>query len=128
MPTYVYKCQACENKIEIIHSMAECDNPSEELLEQITCPFDRDCQANWQNHLGMEIPRDHELILQRVPHAPQVMGMYCGSSLSGKEKTTTIQKERKIRSHNHFKKEIFPTIPKAEKKFFKEKWKKEGKE
>lgn len=128
MPTYDYKCQACGRIKEVVHSISQCDNPSEQLLEEITCPFNPECQFNWQSHLGMEIPHDHELIFKRTISEPNIQGSYGGSSLSGKEKLATIQKERKERSHNDFKKEIFPTLPKQEKKFFKDKWKKQGRE
>jgi len=128
MPTYDYKCQACGSIKEVVHQMSECDNPSERLLKEITCPFDHECQVNWQNHLGMEIPRDHELVFKRTVNEPNIQGSYGGSSLSGKEKLATIQAERKERSHKHFMKETFPTLPKQEKAHFKKKWKKEGKE
>ena len=126
MPTYDYKCQACGRVIEVVHSISQCENPSEQLLEQITCPFDRDCEVHWRDRLGMEIPRDHELVFKRTVSEPNIMGSYGGSSLSGKEKLNTIQKERKQRSTDHFKKEVFPTLPKSEKKHFEKKWKKNG--
>lgn len=128
MPTYDYKCQACGMIKEVVHSMSECDNPSEQLLEEISCPMDPDCQVNWQNYLGMEIPRDHELIFKRTINEPQIQGSYGGKIPQGSEKRSVIQSERMGRSHKDFKKNIFPTLPKAEKKFFNEKWKKSGRE
>lgn len=121
MPTYDYKCQACGFIKEVVHPMSECDTPSEKLIEEITCPFGAECQVNWQNHLGMEIPRDHELVFKRTINEPTIQGSYGGSSLSGKEKLNKIQGERKERSHKDFKKNVFPTLPKQEQKWFKNK-------
>lgn len=127
MPNYIYKCKACGGEKEVFHSISEIDNPTEETLQETSCPFDRDCEVSWRDKLGIELPDESDLRLRRVPQAPQVMGMYNGSSLSGEEKKAHIQKERKSRSHQDFLKNIYPAIPNAEKRFFKDKWKKSGK-
>jgi putative FmdB family regulatory protein len=127
MPVYDYQCQACGRVIEVVHSISQCDNPSEQLLEEITCPMFQDCQVAWRDKLGMELPTDTDLIFKRKISEPNIQGSYGGSSLSGKEKLATIQKERKERSHQNFKKEVFPTLPKQEKAFFEKKWNKKSK-
>ena len=122
MPNYVYRCQWCKKEIEVFHTMKEVDEPSEELLEKISCPLKEDCVEKNLKHCA----KDEDLVFKRIPQMPQIMGMVNGSSLKGKERAQTIQKERKQRSHEHFKKEIYPTLPKAEKKFFDKKQNKDG--
>lgn len=127
MPIYDYKCSICERFFEVFHSMSECDSPSEKTLSQITCPKDHyECQPTIDEISEHTILSEEDFKFKRVFNVPNIKGSYGGSSLSGKEKLATIQKERKGRSHDHFKKEIFPTLPKQEKKHFERKWKKEG--
>lgn len=118
MPTYVYKCKFCEVVMEINHPVAEVDEPSEKLLEMISCPMDRNCLPHIEFALGVEQPTEKDLIFKRVPQIPQIMGMIGGSSLKGRERAETIQQERKVRASEHFKKEIYPTLPKNEKRHF----------
>jgi hypothetical protein len=122
MPVYIYKCKWCGGTKEVVHSITEIDNPSEETLEETTCPYDRECRTNIEQHLGMETPTASDLKLVRVPQAPQLMGFVNGSSLKGSERNEEIQKERKKRSTEHFKKEIYPTIPRQEQNWFNKKW------
>jgi hypothetical protein len=122
MPTYVYKCQACNKTVEVVHSISECDNMSQSTKEKTMCPYDRDCANKWHEMIG-EMPNHDDLKFERVIFAPQIKGSYGGSSLSGAEKRATIKKERKERSHQDFKQNIFPTIPKPEQRFFEKKWK-----
>lgn len=126
MPTYVYQCGACGLKKEVFHSMAECDNPTDETLKKISCHYDQDCQISWAETKGVETPTGEEYIFKRVPQAVQIKGAYNGSSVSGAEKRATIKSERRQRSHQDFKKKIYPNLPKSEKRHFEQKWKKNG--
>lgn len=128
MPLYTYKCKACNKVKEVFHSISEIDDPSNETLEKISCPYDRDCASDWFKVLGMELPEFQDLKFQRVIHAPHLKGMYNATSLSGKEKREAIKSERSLRGSKHFKKTIYPNIPKSEKKIFDKKWKNEGKD
>ena len=126
MPTYDYKCKACGKVVEVFHNISEIDNPSEATIEKTSCPYDRDCIPNLAEKIGMEIPTENDLRFEHCISSPVIMGTYGGSSLSGAEKRATIHKERKERSRKDFKENIYPTLPKQEKKHFDKKWKKEG--
>jgi len=90
--------------------MNECDFPSEATIEKITCT------------------KNKFLMTRVIISPPDLKGFYGGSSLKGIVKGNTIHKERKERSHEDFKKNIFPTLPKQEKKHFEKKWKKQGRD
>jgi hypothetical protein len=108
--------------------MSECDNPSEETIFNTTCPKDHyECKPIIEEKFEGRNPTDEDLRFEKVIHVTIIQGSYNGSSLSGAEKRATVRKERKNRSHEHFKKEIFPTIPKPEQRFFEKKWKQQGK-
>jgi hypothetical protein len=126
MPTYVYKCSSCGGEKEVQHRMSEIANPPEDLLEKITCPFDSDCRISWAETLGMEEPNEDDLLFRRIPQTTNIMGMVNGSSLSGNEKTAAVREERKGRAQKDFVDNIYPTIPKAEQKFFNKKWETQG--
>jgi hypothetical protein len=92
MPTYDYQCPSCGTiKEDIIHSITEINNPSKETLLQITC----NCEKK-----GVK------------------MNLYFGSAPSIKTPTRNrfLHKDRKKRNHNHFKKEILPTLDNDSKK------------
>jgi hypothetical protein len=128
MPTYEYKCKACGITKEVFHPMSELDKPSEKTIQETSCAYNnRACLGAWKNFLDvLEIPSKEDLKFERVISSPYIMGSYGGTSLSGQEKTKAIQKERKKRSTENFKKEIFPTLGKKDKKHFENKWKKNG--
>jgi tRNA A37 threonylcarbamoyladenosine modification protein TsaB len=37
MPVYVYRCSKCKKEKEVVHSIKEIDEPTEELINGITC-------------------------------------------------------------------------------------------
>lgn len=103
MPTYIYKDEQTGYTKEVKHSISECDNPSDETLEQIT-------------YEGR--------VMQRVPLASQILGVYSGGKIpKGEEKQQLIKSERKQRSYNHFKREVAPTLSNVEKAQFRRKHK-----
>ena len=92
MPNYVYKCLGCGKTVEVFHSISEIDNPTEQTIEETTCPLNRDCLADWRTKIGsMELPSEQELRFDRVPQAPMIQGSYGGSILSGAEKINIIK-------------------------------------
>ena len=121
MPVYLYKCKACGVTKEFAHSMSEVDEPTEETIQETSCHYDRDCRSNWESILGMELPTEQDFRFKRVPQSPVLHGFTNGTSVKGQEKTQAIQAERKKRSVDNFKKEVMPTLPKREKKYFEKK-------
>jgi len=121
MPTYCYFCPQCGIEEEVQHSMdfigREYDLP-QEIVDKITC--NKSLCNSPENPMRMQM-------FKRKIYEPQLKGMYGGSTYFGPEKTKQVQKERKKRSKDNFKKEVYPTLPKSEKKHFQKKWKNEGK-
>lgn len=83
MPTYDYICLKCKTEIEVLHTIAELEKPSPETKEEITC-----CGKLMVRHY----PSDS---------APAI-------------KTPTnrilMDKSRRKRNKDHFKKEVLPTM------------------
>lgn len=88
MPFYIYQCPAkkCRHTIELMHSMSECDKPSDKTLLEITCP-------------------KHKTTMKRVPQDTQLMGMKGGTSVPENVLLKDKQKQRKLRSRLQFKNE-----------------------
>lgn len=97
MAFYDYICSHCGLCKNVIHPMSEIDNGfSEETLSQIVCKGN-ECLSD-SKQIGLEF--------KRAITAPTI-----------KTKTLTpqeVQKERKNRSHDHFKKEVLPYLGKDE--------------
>lgn len=121
MPVYVYKCGICDLTVELHHSMSEIDNPSDELKKKTTCPQDEICNDIIEYAYGQSHVPPEKLNFKRVPQAPILHGFVNGTSMKGQEKIQAIQAERKKRSVDNFKKEVMPTLPKREKKYFEKK-------
>ena len=62
MPTYLYKCEKCENEFEEVHRIAEREIPTKSLCKISTCP-----QTNGDIFCGGEI--------SIVPQMPSMVSM-----------------------------------------------------
>lgn len=104
MPTYVYQSVCGKKTIEVTHSMAECDNPSQELITQTT-------------YKGVR--------MKRVPQLVQLAGFLNGTSVSEKTLLKDKQDQRKLRSKLEFINTIDSNdrVSPSDKKMFKKKYK-----
>ena len=122
MPRYDYYCDKCGLQVEVFHSIAECDNPSQETQKQIscnenTCPLVKNLQSS------QEIVPSYGHCFKRGVCAPNIHGVVGGSSVGQRGVLLKKQKERKLRSRKHFKKEIMPTLDKPDRQHFENKYK-----
>ncbi len=93
MPIYEYKCPFCDKVKDVLHTMAELDNPSNKTLEQITC------NANTCEHES-QAGVNGTLWQRQVTQV--AMGKFAG--MNNEQKKNFLKK----RSSDHFKKEIEP--------------------
>lgn len=122
MPRYDYYCEKCGLQVEVFHSIKECDDPSEDTQKQIscnenTCPLINNLQSS------QEIVPSYGQCFKRGVCAPNIHGVVGGSSVGQRGVLLKKQKERKLRSRKHFKKEIMPTLDKPDRQHFEKKYK-----
>ncbi len=107
MPTYVYQCREkkCKFSIELIHTMSECDKPTDEIIKEITCP-------------------KHNIIAKRIIFEPQLAGSSGGTFKTEHQLVKEKQKQRKIRSRHEFHNDKLDKLPPGfDKEHFKRKYK-----
>lgn len=124
MPRYDYYCENCGLQIEAIHSINECDNPSEETQKEIccnanNCPVVNDLQYYAEKNIYPEYGRP----FKREICAPNIHGVVGGSSVGQRGVLLKKQQEKKLRSRKHFKKEVLPTLDGSDKQHFEKKYK-----
>lgn len=125
MPRYDYHCGKCGLHVEVIHSIAECDNPSEETQKEIscneyTCPMAKE-PDKFKN--STTIITHYGFPFKRGVSAPNLHGVVGGTSVGQRGVLLEKQKERKLRSRKHFKKEVMPGLDKPDKQHFERKYK-----
>jgi len=106
MPIYEYACQhkRCKYTKDVLHTVAELKEPSEETLKEITCP--------------------KHGVMQRQMSVPHLANMKGGVSVSEKELLADKQARLKKRSRMHFKNDVLPDLPDRQvKKHFEKKYK-----
>ena len=121
MPRYDYYCEACGLHVEVMHSIAECDNPSEETQKEISCN-EYTCPVV-KGEMDKEIATYYGLPFKRGVSAPNIHGVVGGSSVGQRGVLLQKQKQKKLRSRKHFKKEVMPTLDGPDKQHFEKKYK-----
>lgn len=121
MPIYLYECPNCGKQEDVLHSMAEIDNPSEEIQQQTsccehTCPFVTEGNKKIIPEYGLPWKK-----LITTPHIANSLG---GTTVSDKTMLAKKQQERKLRSRKNFKAEVLPKMEDgADKQHFTKKFK-----
>lgn len=121
MPIYVYECQNCGKCEDVLHSMAEIDNPSEDTQKQISC-CEHTCPFITEDN--KEITPEHGLPWKRLVTAANITNSSGGATVSNKTMLAKKQQERKLRSRKNFKAEVLPKMENgADKQHFERKFK-----
>lgn len=106
MPIYKYKCiiPGCEKETEVMHSMDECTNPSEETQKECSCN-ENTCPNAIMTADSIVVP-EYGVAFVREITAPHIAGMSGGSSVGESALLAKKQQGLKKRSRAHFKREV----------------------
>lgn len=105
MPVYIYKCNTCEKRVEINHSMNEIDNPSQEVIDKTSCG----CSENTGERFN------------RIPGNVLLGNMQGGSSVAAKsefEVNPDLKAKAEKQTRQHFKEEVYPSLDKEDQQMF----------
>lgn len=107
MPIYKYKCLVpnCKKKVEVMHSMDECKNPSADTQVETSCN-EHTCPNATILTADSIIEPEYGKPFVREITAPHIGGMIGGSSVSESALLAKKQKGLKKRSRDHFKREV----------------------
>lgn len=122
MPRYDYYCEACGLQREVMHSIDECNDPTEETQKETSCN-EYTCPVAKEPGKYKDVLAVYGSPFKRGVSAPNLHGVVGGRSLGQRAVLLEKQKERKIRSRKHFKKAIMPTLDKPDRQHFERKYK-----
>lgn len=122
MPRYDYYCEVCGLQVEVMHSIAECDDPSDETQKEICCN-EHTCPLTKEPGKFKDVATYYGLPFKRGVCAPNLHGIVGGTSVGQRGVLIEKQKERKLRSRKHFKKAVMPELDKPDRQYFERKYK-----
>lgn len=96
MPDYNYYCNECHYGITVTHGMVAIEDLPNDIKKQLLCKTEPCEQYN------KPLSRDYGGI--------QLAGFAGGTSKTEKQLLKLKQKERKLRSKRHFKREVLPNL------------------